>query len=83
MNGNVVYFGGKKTEEQGEDAARAAVRGALLDIVKSFRAGEIRAVAIITMETSGALGYRIAGECADAEIISALEFIKFRTLVEA
>jgi hypothetical protein len=83
MNGNVVFFDGRKQEEQGKDEARAAVRGALLDTVKSFRAGEIRAVAIITMETSDALGYRIAGECTDAEIISALEFIKFKTLVEA
>jgi hypothetical protein len=83
MNDNVVYIGGKKSEEQGEDASRAAVRGALLDLVKSFRAGEIRAVAVITMETNQALGYRIAGECTDAEIISALEFIKFRTMVEA
>ena len=82
MGDNVVYLGGKNTREQGADEARNAIRGALLDTVKSFRAGEIRAVAMITMESNSALGYRIAGECTDAEIISALEFIKFKTLFE-
>lgn len=82
MGDNVVYLGGNNTREQGDDEGRKAVRGALLDTVKSFRAGEIRAVALITMESDGALGYRIAGECTDAEIISALEFIKFKTLFE-
>ena len=82
MGDNVVYLGGKGTKEQGDDEGRVAVRGALLDTVRSFRAGEIRAVAVITMEENGAMGYRIAGECTDAEIISALEFIKFKTLIE-
>lgn len=76
MKDNVVYLG-----RQDEAEAKKAIRFALLDTMKSFRAGDIRAVVLITMENKS-IGYRIAGECSDAELISALEFIKLKTLME-
>lgn len=83
MNDNVVYIGGKhETQKGSEDGARTALRGALLETIQSFRAGDIRAAAIITIEKDGSLTWRIAGHCADFEIISALERTKFDLMME-
>lgn len=83
MNDNVVYIGGKhETQQSAADDARKALRGALLETVRSFRSEEIRAAVIITIGTDGSLTWRIAGNCADFEAISALERTKIDLMVE-
>lgn len=83
MGDNVVYIGGKhEPQKPAEDGAHTALRGALLETVKSFRSGDIRAAAIITIEKDGSLTWRIAGHCADFEIISALERTKIDLMME-
>jgi hypothetical protein len=83
MNDNVVYLGGKhESQTRDTDGAQIALRGALVETIKSFRAGEIRAAAIISIEKDGSLTWRIAGNCADFEIISALERTKFDLMME-
>lgn len=83
MNDNVVYIGGKhQTQKSEADDARKALRGALLETAVAFRKGEVRAAAVITIDTDGSLTWRVAGNCADFEIISALERTKFDLMME-
>lgn len=83
MNDNVVYIGGRHTSQKSEaDDARKALRGALLETVRAFRKAEFRAAVMITIDTDGSLTWRIAGNCADFEVISALERTKIDLMME-
>lgn len=80
MADNVVYIGGR--HEQAEAGDRKALRGALFEVVRSFRKGEIRAALVVTIENDGGMTWRVAGQSSDLEIIAALERTKFDLMME-
>lgn len=80
----IVYLKGGRPQvddKRDEDKVAAkAVRSALVDAMLAYRAGEIRAIAIISLEHNST-SYRLAGNCTDAEFVAALEYTKFGLIV--
>lgn len=75
--GKVVYLNGappSPESERGQDDA--AMRSILVDTLKDYRAGKIRAVVVIAIEKENALHWRIGGNFSEVEIIGSLETVK-------
>lgn len=73
----VVYLKGSAPtaeKERGDDDA--AVRSILVETLKDYRAGKIRAVVVIAIEKENALCWRVGGNFSEAEVIGSLETMK-------
>ncbi len=88
MNDKVVYLAGRTQQSNNQEdqliaQANKAIREAILQVARAYRTGDVRGIAIITIENDNSSTWRVAGNCSDFEIVAALEFTKTNLITEA
>ena len=86
MTDNVVYLGKDPLPQSDDNADKqinAAVRQVLLEILREFRSGQLKATLIIAIEKDGSVHWRAGGLASDFEIVAALERTKLDWLLES
>jgi len=81
----VVYLKGTGPAppvDEKKDVSSSALRSTFLDALKDYRAGQCRAVAILTLEENDGVSWRIGGDFSVGEVVAALEITKLRLVME-
>jgi hypothetical protein len=84
MDDKVVYLkgGGPSPPSEDKKVGSSALRSTFLDALKDYRAGQCRAVAILTLEENDGVSWRIGGDFSVGEVVAALEITKLRLVME-